>query len=393
MTGVLPVHRPADAGEAASLLSELSADGPPPLFTGSPADDPPDVVREAAADGEHALVSTGGLGEIREYRPEDLTVTVGAGVRMSDLRERLREEGQWIPLSARGPGRSAGGLVAAAPPTPYAGEYGPVRRQVLAVRVVTHGGKRLDWGRAVVKNVAGYDMPRLVCGSRGRLGLVTRVTFRVWPVPEVRRRFELRPGSGSGEAPGLSAGATVGVDAEGDWRPEAETWRWSAGGGRPPSLAVEISGSAASVDARRERLERWASARRPRLDLGPAGNADGATPSRPSRRRPCLRFRVGPGYVADVAAALRESPGVEEIVAHPRQGVVTVRLEDPGDDGDAVLSAGTAAAPDVSVEVARGGGGLHERAGALRNPDRVELERRVVTALGGRERPWAGDFV
>lgn len=391
MTGALPVHRPADAGEAASLLSELPADGPPPLFTGSPADDPSDVLREAAAVGEHALISTGRLGEIVAYRPEDLTVTVGGGVRMSDLRERLREEGQWIPLSSPGLQRSAGGLVAAVPPTPYAGEYGPVRRQVLAVRLVTHGGERLDWGRAVVKNVAGYDMPRLVCGSRGRLGLVTRVTFRVWPLPEVRRRFELRPGAGSGNAPGL-AGATVGVDAEEDWRPEAETWRWSAGAEGSPPLVVELSGSAASVDARRERLERWSSTRGLRLDRGPGEAGDGAMPSRPPRRRPCLRFRVGPGYVADVVTALLESSGTEEVVAHPREGVVTVHLA-AGDDGDAAVSAGHAAAPDVGVEVARGGPGLHERAGALRNPDRVELERRVVRALGGRERPWAGDFV
>lgn len=391
MSAPLSVHRPSDTGAAASLISELSADGPPPLFTGSSAGDLPEFVREAVEDDGRPVVSTGELDGILDYRPEDLTVTVGAGLRMSGLRERLREEGQWIPLSGPGLRRSAGGLVAAVPPTPYAGEYGPVRRQVLAVRVVSHEGERLDWGRAVVKNVAGYDMPRLVCGSRGRLGLVTRVTFRVWPLPEVRRRFELRPGAGSGDTAEL-AGATVGVDASRDWQPEAEAWRWSADAGETPVLAVELSGSSASVDARRERLERWTATRDLRLDRGPVERGAEGAPPHPARRRPCLRFRVGPGYVGHVVTALRETPATEEIVAHPREGVVTARLA-PGSDGDAVVAAGNAAAPDVGVEVARGGPGLHQRAASLRDTGRVELERRVVTALGGRDRTWAGDFV
>ncbi len=384
------LHRPADAREAASRLSEHSDERRPPLLTGSPPDELPAFVREAVADEDRSLISTDRLGGVREYRPDDLTVTVGAGTRMVELRNRLREEDQWIPLSAAGLSRSAGGLVAAVPPSPYAGEYGPVRRQVLAVRVVTHEGERLDWGRAVVKNVAGYDMPRLVCGSRGRLGLVTRVTFRVWPLPAVRRRFALRPEFGSGEAPEL-AGATVDVDASRDWRPEAETWRWSSGARETPPLVVELSGSAASVDARRQRLERWASARGLRLDRRSPEDAGDAPPTPACRRSPCLRFHVGPGYVGGVVTALRETAGAEEIVAHPREGVVTAHLA-AGADGGAV-AAGRGAAPEAGVEVARGGSDLHERVASLRDGGRRELESRVVTALGGRERSWAGDFI
>lgn len=377
-------RRPADTGEARALLAEISSDAAPPVFTGSVPEELPASVRGEVAGEERVLVSAGRLDGIREYRPRDLTVTVGAGTRMTDLRDRLREEGQWLPISRSGLSRSAGGLVAAVPPSPYAGEYGPVRRQVLAVRVVTHAGESLDWGRAVMKNVAGYDMPRLVCGSRGRLGLVTRVTFRVWPLPEERRRIELHGGPRE-DTPG-PLDATADVDAGQDWRPEAETWSWSAGGRETPPLVVELAGSAASVEARSERLERWADSRGLVLERG---SDEDRFPGRPELRVPCLRFRVGRGYVGDVAAALRETAAARWITAHPRRGVVTAHV----DDGDAAVSAATAAAPDASVGVARGGPGLHERAEALRAPDRVELERRVVSALDGRERSWIGDFV
>lgn len=400
MSGGVALLRPADAAEAAA---QLPGDGPPPVITGSPPGDLPEFVREALDGRGRPLLSTDRLRGIEEYRPEDLTVTVGAGTRMSRLQERLREEGQWIPLSAPGLRRSAGGLVAAAPPTPYAGEHGPIRRQVLAVRVLTHDGERLDWGRAVVKNVAGYDVPRLVCGSRGRLGLLLGVTFRVWPVPDLRRRFELRPAGGGQRGDPELAGATVGVAAGDDWRPAAEVWSWTDGGEEPAPLVVELAGSADSVEARRERLARWAEAERlslrprpPAEDgayAGPGAPAGGKRRDRePPRRGACLRFRVGPRYVADAVAALRGQDGTGRLVAHPREGLVRALVKADGAAGG-VVDAGAGAAPDAQVSVGRGRSGLHERVEGLRDEGRLELERRVVEALGGRGRPWVGDFV
>lgn len=410
MSGDVPLHRPADADEADALLP---ADGPPPVVTGSLPDELPDFVRDSLASGGRALLSTERLGGVEEYRPEDLTVTVGPGTRMSTLQEWLGERDQWIPLSSAGLRRSAGGVVAAAPPSPYAGEYGPLRRQVLAVRVLTYDGERLDWGRAVVKNVAGYDMPRLVCGSRARLGLVLGVSFRVWPLPEARRRLEIRPvADGEGEAREM-AGATVGVDADEDWRPAAESWAWSAAGEATPPLVVELAGSPPSVRAREERLARWAEARgltaRPRPPEEDEGEKESAGPGMPpggtsragsppsgrraaSPRPACLRFRVGPRYVADAAAALRAADGTERLVAHPREGLITAHVAADGSPRG-VVAAGTGAPPDARVAVDRGRPGLHERVEGLRDGGRIDLERRVVEALGGRRRSWTADFV
>lgn len=392
MSDVVTFHRPADADDAGALLP---ADGPPPVVTGSLPDELPDFVRASLASEGRALLSTERLGGVEEYRPEDLTVTVGPGTRMATLQESLGAHGQWIPVSSSGLRRSAGGVVAAAPPSPYAGEYGPLRRQVLAVSVLTYDGERLDWGRAVVKNVAGYDMPRLVCGSRARLGLVLGVTFRVWPLPEARRRFEVRPVTDRAGAKRELAGATVGVDADEDWRPTAESWSWSAAEEETPPLVVELAGSPASVRAREERLARWAEAGGLTAQPRPS-EEDGDEKERLGREassRPvCLRFRVDPGYVADVTAALRATEGTERLVAHPREGLITAHVAAAGDPRG-VAAAGVGTAPDARVAVERGRPGLHERVEGFRESGRTDLERRVVEALGGRGRPWTADFV
>lgn len=394
MTGPVARHAPADADEAARLLA---AGDPSPVLTGSLPSRPPDFVLEGLASEGRALLSAEEMEGILDYRPADLTVAVGAGTRMRRLQDALAERGQWLPVSRAGLRRSAGGLVSAAPPTPYADEYGPVRRQVLALGLVSFEGERLNWGRAVMKNVAGYDLPRLACGSRGRLGLVTRVVFRVWPRPAERRRYELDARGDTDAAGGAAVGATTGVDAGEDWRPAAETWSWTAGGQEAVPLVVELAGSEASVEAREQRLLRWAEGRG--LDVRrrdarpgplPAGGRESSGPDPP--RPAALRFRVAPGYVADVVAALRRADGVRRLTAQPRRGRVTAVLPGDAEETDA-LDAGAASAPDAAVEVARGRPPLHRRAEARRAAERVELEGRVLDALGGRPRAWAGDYV
>lgn len=396
MSAETTTRRPDDLEAAARALR--AAGRPPPLLTGSaPADRSalPGPVRRALGEGNRVLLSTDRLSGIEEYRPEDLTVVVGAGTRVETLQERLRAEGQWLPLTGDALARSVGGLVAAAPATPYEAEFGPVRRQVLAVRTVSHGGERLDWGRGVVKDVAGYDLPRLVCGSRGRLGLLVRLTLRVWPLPRERRRYAVR----DPEDAAATVSTTVGVDAEKDWRPAAETWRWRADGQDDPPLVVEIAGSGAAVDARGRRLRRWCGKQGLELRERPAEHPVDPPPPRPAAERrggtarpSALRFRVHPRYVGRTVAALRASGVASRIAAYPREGVIGAALR-PVDRPSRALEAAADTAPDAATTVVRGRPPLHEAAEARRDGTRVAVERRVVEALGGRERAWAADFV
>lgn len=386
-------HTPADADEAARILSEAEV---APALTGSLPTDPPRAVRESLAEEGRPVVSAERLTGLESYRPEDLTVTVGAGTRAPDLQARLRQERQWLPLPPSALSRSVGGLVAAAPATPYAPRFGPVRRQVLAVTVVTFDGESLEWGRAVMKDVAGYDMAGLVCGSRGRLGLVARVSFRVWPHPEVTRLYALRGPADDG-GPAALAGVTAGVDGDRDWEPSAETWSWTPGGPERPPLLVELGGSGPSVEAREERLRAWAreegleverSAESTPADDPAYDPAAGAEPGTAAT----LRFSVDPGYVAEAADAVVSSGAADRIVAHPRAGVLRVRCR-RGSTGVDALEAGLRGVPSASVAVERGPRELHARADGRRQARRVELEGRVLDALGGRPRHWTGDFL
>ena len=169
---------PKSAEDLPGMLAAVAADSAL-LLTGSK--EPPADGLELA--GPVEIVSTSELVGIVDHRRDDLTVTVRAGERVTDLLARLAAERQWIPLEGPAERLSVGGLIASAPPGALDRTFGPLRRQLLAVRTVTREGIPQRWGRAVMKNVAGYDMPRLYCGSFGQLGVITEASFRLWPLP------------------------------------------------------------------------------------------------------------------------------------------------------------------------------------------------------------------
>ena len=130
------------------------------------------------------VVSTARLNAVCDYEPADLTLTAGAGVGWEELTAMLASNGQWLPLDPPGVGAGTlGGVVACGVSGPLQARYGAVRDNVLGVEVVTGDGRRLKLGGRVVKNVAGYDLVRLTTGSRGSLGIVTRLSMRLFPRP------------------------------------------------------------------------------------------------------------------------------------------------------------------------------------------------------------------
>ncbi|MEO8193174.1 MAG: FAD-binding protein [Gemmatimonadales bacterium] len=121
---------------------------------------------------------------IVDYVPGDLTITVRSGTTLREIENLTRAEGQWLPLDPPG---SSDGTIGATIATgsfgPLAHAFGRARDLVLGVEFVTGDGRAVRGGGRVVKNVAGFDLVRLVTGSWGTLGVITEVTLRLHSVP------------------------------------------------------------------------------------------------------------------------------------------------------------------------------------------------------------------
>jgi glycolate oxidase FAD binding subunit len=124
------------------------------------------------------------LSGITSYEPTELVVTVRAGTKLSDLESALTQHGQCLPFEPPrfAPGGTVGGMVAAGLSGPARASVGSVRDHVLGVTLLNGRGEVLSFGGQVTKNVAGYDVSRLVVGSLGVLGIICEVSIKVMPV-------------------------------------------------------------------------------------------------------------------------------------------------------------------------------------------------------------------
>ncbi len=138
-----------------------------------------------------ATLSTAALAGIRKYSLDDLYVTVGAGTPLADLQAELARDGMWVPLMSPWPASTVGGIVATNFNAPLRMRYGGVRDLLLAATVALPDARVIRAGRPVVKNVAGYDLPRLFVGAHGTLGLVTDLTLKLAPLPRARASLVL----------------------------------------------------------------------------------------------------------------------------------------------------------------------------------------------------------
>ncbi|MGH3010734.1 MAG: FAD-binding oxidoreductase [Gaiellaceae bacterium] len=136
--------------------------------------------------GGELVVSSRYLNRLLEHEAGDLTVTVEAGIRLSALNERLAGHGQMLALDPPGD-PTVGAAIAGDLFGPRAYRYGRARDLLLGVTVVLADGTVANAGGKVVKNVAGYDLAKLFCGSHGRLGLIARASLRLHPRPEASR--------------------------------------------------------------------------------------------------------------------------------------------------------------------------------------------------------------
>jgi glycolate oxidase FAD binding subunit len=128
------------------------------------------------------LLSTAKLNAVVAHRHGDLTATIQAGATLADVNRSLARHRQWIPLDPPSADRATiGGLVATNDSGPRRHRYGAPRDLIIGVEFVRADGQLAKGGGIVVKNVAGYDLPRLVTGSFGSLGVIVTATFKLYP--------------------------------------------------------------------------------------------------------------------------------------------------------------------------------------------------------------------
>ena len=131
------------------------------------------------------LVSTAKLDQVIDHAVGDLTVTVQAGMRFGELQTQLKKAGQFVAIDPSCEDRATvGGIVATGDSGALRHRYNSVRDMVLGVELVRSDGERVKAGGRVVKNVAGYDLMKLLTGSYGTLGIMTQVTLRLYPLQE-----------------------------------------------------------------------------------------------------------------------------------------------------------------------------------------------------------------
>jgi glycolate oxidase FAD binding subunit len=205
------------------------------------------------------------LRAVREYVPEDMVATVEAGVTLDALAAHLAPHRQMLALDPPGGGaRSVGGVLATHASGPLRFRYGTGRDLLLGARFVQADGT-LTWGGAkVVKSVTGYDVPKLLVGSLGTLGVLVEATMRLHPVPPVSRAWQL-----GFPSPDAAAGFLAAL-LDSPIQPDRAALLDAAASSRvglgldPLAVLLSISSVAEAVDAQGQALERLAAEHRGR---------------------------------------------------------------------------------------------------------------------------------
>ncbi|HEY3266090.1 MAG TPA: FAD-binding oxidoreductase [Armatimonadota bacterium] len=172
---------PANEAEAAECVAQAASVGAPVICAGGGSY----VDALAPVRPDALLLSSARMAAIVEYHPEDMVITAEAGLPLAMLQDALRRKGQFLPVNPPEPqAATLGGIVASASTGTWRSAYGPVKDHVIEVQGVDAQSRVIRGGARVVKNVAGYDLPKLYTGSRGSLLFLTLLTFKVRPLPE-----------------------------------------------------------------------------------------------------------------------------------------------------------------------------------------------------------------
>jgi glycolate oxidase FAD binding subunit len=263
----------------------------------------------APLDRLDVALDLGRLDAILEYNPEDLTLSVQAGVRLDAVRRALVARRQLLPVDPPGGGaRTLGGIAATHAHGPLRAKYRSIRDLLLGVRFVQADGV-VTWGGArVVKSVTGYDVPKLMVGALGTLGVLTELTLRLHPMPAAE-------GSWVASFPAVEpAGDFLARLLDSSVQPsrveflDAAAQRASGLAGAPAAVAVSIGSAADAVRADGAKLVAFAEA------SGGQAAAVAMTfwdayerATAPSSPGAWLRVSTLPSYLARIARAIERA--------------------------------------------------------------------------------------
>jgi glycolate oxidase FAD binding subunit len=342
--GAVPavVARPADAGQVAEVVRAVGDRGQALIAVGKGA-------RLGIGNRPRAYdvaLSTAALSAVERHVAEDMTVTVQAGMTLAALNEALGARRQWLPFDPSvAEETTVGGLIAADANGPLRHTYGKVRDSLLGVELVNGRGEVVRGGGKVVKNVAGYDLPRLMCGSFGTLGVIVSATFKTQPKPPelslwlwrfdslpeaVRQARELdRGGIAASFVEALSEGACEAIGVDGS-----------------AALAMGFAGSAAEVRGESERLR---SASQGRANEVERSKASGVLKAIRNFAEPLSedavvgRLAVSPSDLPALLGRIESEAGVRgvalDVSAHAAIGVARCQILGAGDNARSALFA------------------------------------------------------
>ena len=306
------------------------------------------------------------LSGILSHEPTELVITALAGTPLADIEAALAEHGQYLPFEPPqfGAGGTLGGMVAAGLSGPARASVGAVRDYVLGMEIINGQGELLRFGGQVMKNVAGYDVSRLMAGSWGQLGVITEVSLKVLPLPllETTLRFECsqaealqRLNQWGGQPLPLNASCWVHADGQ-------------------ELLYLRLRGARAAVQAACQRLggerladmaDDWSACRDQRLPWFAARSADHAL------------WRL---CVPQTAPVLALPPGLAAPLVEWHGGLRWVQA--PLAAGDALRAAARQAGGDATVFIAHSAGTASANGQFdIENPALQAIHQRLKTAF------------
>jgi glycolate oxidase FAD binding subunit len=386
IVGVIParVVEPANLDQAAAAIAAGARDRHRLAFVGGGTE----LGLGAAPEGLELVLRTAGLDRVVEHAPLDQIVTVECGVRLAGLQEILARHGQMLAIDPPWAERATmGGIVASAAFGARRSRYGSVRDLIIGLSLIRADGTRARAGGKVVKNVAGFDLPKLLTGSLGTLGFIATATFRLHPLPEASATLVLASGAAAdvrrivtaARAAQLEPDAVAVLIDPGRAHGRDRDDGGPARDGRPDDgwqLGVRFAGFPRAVEQQRDRLRvvgrDLGLGFEPRDDQPGAGfwQRHGAAREAPARFRAKVALLPADPAAAEIFARLCAPLRDPRAVFYPTLGLGFV-AGDP-DSPEAGAGNGTGTDGDVGARVAAVVAGAHAIAAAV-DQARVQL--------------------